>query len=64
MKNRGDLSTWSYWELLREEKKWGPHAMQAEGIRAEAARCNQLQKQWGNMIRRCGRNSRHSRLHS
>ncbi|MGA2895113.1 MAG: hypothetical protein ABSE22_19780 [Xanthobacteraceae bacterium] len=44
MKNKGDLSTWWYWELLREEKKWGPYAMQAEGMRAEIKRRNDLYK--------------------
>jgi hypothetical protein len=33
-----DLSTWWYWELLKEERKWGKHAMQAEGIRFEIER--------------------------
>jgi hypothetical protein len=50
MKNRGDLSTWWYWELLKEERRWGPHAMQAEGIRAEIARRNELQKLWAMWI--------------
>lgn len=44
-KDRGDLSTWWYFELLKADRRWGPHAMQAEGIRAEIARRNQLQKQ-------------------
>jgi hypothetical protein len=38
MKNKGDLKTWSYWELLREERKWGKHAMQAEEYRFEIER--------------------------
>lgn len=46
MKNRGDLSTWWYWELLKEERRWGPHAMQAEGIRFEIKRRRDEWKVW------------------
>jgi hypothetical protein len=38
MKNKDDLGTWSYWELLKEERKWGKHAMQAKDIRFEIER--------------------------
>jgi hypothetical protein len=47
MKNKGDLSTWWYWDLLKEDRKWGPYAMQAENVRAELKRRNELWKMWG-----------------
>jgi hypothetical protein len=50
MKDRGNLSTWSYWELLKEERKWGKHAMQAEEIRAELGRRREHWKTMGMWI--------------
>ncbi|GLH78570.1 hypothetical protein SSBR45G_34790 [Bradyrhizobium sp. SSBR45G] len=38
MKNQGNLSTWSYWELLKEERKWGKYDMNATEVRAEIER--------------------------
>lgn len=38
MKDRGNLRTWSYWELLKEERRWGKHDMNAEEIRTEIER--------------------------
>jgi hypothetical protein len=46
MKNRGDLKTWWYWELLKEERRWGKHAMQAEEIRFEIERRRAEWKVW------------------
>jgi hypothetical protein len=47
MKDKGDFSTWWYWALLIEERKWGPHALQAEDVRAEIARRNKIWKMAG-----------------
>jgi hypothetical protein len=47
MKNKGDLSTWWYWELAKEERRWGKHAMQAEEIRFEMERRREAWKLWG-----------------
>jgi hypothetical protein len=33
-----DMSTWTYWELLEEDRRWGKHAMQAEEVRFEIER--------------------------
>jgi hypothetical protein len=46
MKDRGKLSTWWYWELAAEERKWGKHAMQAEEIRFEMQRRQDNWKMW------------------
>jgi hypothetical protein len=46
MKERGKLSTWWYWELAAEERKWGKHAMQAEEIRFEMQRRQDNWKMW------------------
>jgi hypothetical protein len=47
MKDRGDLSTWWYWELAKEDRRWGKHAMQAEEIRFEMERRREKYKMWG-----------------
>jgi len=46
LKNKRDLSTWSYRELLEEERRWGKHAMQAEEIRFEIDRRHRSYKLW------------------
>jgi hypothetical protein len=46
MKNRGDLKTWWYWELLKEERRWGKYAMQAEEVRFEIDRRHTQWKVW------------------
>jgi hypothetical protein len=46
VKNKGDLSTWWYWELLKEERRWGKYAMQAEEVRLEIERRREKWKTW------------------
>jgi hypothetical protein len=46
MNNRGDLGTWWYWQLLKEERRWGKYAMQAEEIRFEIERRRAAWKVW------------------
>lgn len=50
VKNRGDRSTWSYWELLKEDRRWGKYAMQAEETRSEIDRRHTQWNVWGGLI--------------
>ncbi len=47
MKNRDDLSTWWYWELAKEDRRWGKYAMQDGEIRLEMERRRENWKLWG-----------------
>jgi hypothetical protein len=42
-----DYSKWSYWKLLKEEKKWGQYDMNAIEPRAEIQRRREKWKTWG-----------------
>lgn len=33
-----DMSTWTYWELLKADRSYGKHDMQADEIRSEIER--------------------------
>jgi hypothetical protein len=44
--NRGDLSTWSYRELLKAERRYGKYDMNAEEIRFEIERRREKWKVW------------------
>lgn len=46
MKNRDDLRTWWYWELLKEERRWGKDALQPEDVRFEMGRRLTAWKMW------------------
>jgi len=46
MKNRGDLSAWSYRELTSAERKLGQYDMRATEIRAEIARRQTTYRMW------------------
>jgi hypothetical protein len=48
VKNSDDLSTWWYWELAKEDRRWGKYAMPAdEEIRFEMERRRENWKLWG-----------------
>jgi len=42
-----DYSKWSYWQLLREERRWGQYDMNAIEVRAEIQRRREQWKMWG-----------------
>jgi hypothetical protein len=46
MKNKGDLHTWWYWELTKEERRFGKHDMTVEEIRYEIERRRAQWKMW------------------
>jgi len=46
MTKTNDLSTWSMKELLKEDRRWGAHDMNATEVRAEIARRRAGQTQW------------------
>jgi len=50
MKNKGDLSTWSYRELKAKERTLGQYDVRATEIRAEIARRQTTHKAWAMWI--------------